>query len=145
MAEVYGNGLLTLAAADYLDCNSGLFKKPFPVRKGKEIEGIRDLGLTQPLSGRTAPEHNISKMALLQLSWVYQERLLSPRVLYYGRSELVWECNSMTSCQCNSDETESLRIQTKNGGLVGLDLGIEQNNFMLAHFQITPLVETLIS
>jgi hypothetical protein len=32
--------------------------------------------------------------------WVLQERLLSTRTLHYGSSELSWECNVNTLCEC---------------------------------------------
>ncbi|KAK0622333.1 hypothetical protein B0T14DRAFT_601121 [Immersiella caudata] len=32
--------------------------------------------------------------------WVYQERLLSPRVLHFGHTDLYWECNNVATCQC---------------------------------------------
>ncbi|KAK5160992.1 hypothetical protein LTS14_000786 [Recurvomyces mirabilis] len=37
---------------------------------------------------------------LLTRAWVYQERLLSPRVLHFGPSELSLECNESTVCEC---------------------------------------------
>ncbi|CAH0024514.1 unnamed protein product [Clonostachys rhizophaga] len=32
-------------------------------------------------------------------SWVFQERLLSPRVLHFDKDQLVWECHSLTACE----------------------------------------------
>lgn len=33
-------------------------------------------------------------------AWALQERLLSTRILHFTASELVWECNSQSYCQC---------------------------------------------
>ena len=33
---------------------------------------------------------------------MFQERLLSLRVLYFGKGELIWECREDTRCQCNN-------------------------------------------
>jgi hypothetical protein len=37
---------------------------------------------------------------LLNRGWVYQEQLLSHRMLHFTRHELLWECNSTTGCEC---------------------------------------------
>ncbi|KAK8248607.1 heterokaryon incompatibility protein-domain-containing protein [Phyllosticta capitalensis] len=37
---------------------------------------------------------------LLQRAWVYQERVLSPRMLHFGDQELLWECKEVTTCEC---------------------------------------------
>ena len=41
------------------------------------------------------PSHHIARRA-----WVFQERLLSTRVLNFTRSEIVWECKTVMDCQC---------------------------------------------
>ena len=40
--------------------------------------------MTAPLNGR---------------AWVVQERLLSPRVLHYGKDQLLWECHELDACE----------------------------------------------
>jgi hypothetical protein len=37
---------------------------------------------------------------LLRRGWVYQERLLSPRVLHFTSHELYWECREGSYCEC---------------------------------------------
>src|SRR5436309_1737800 len=41
-----------------------------------------------------------TKLPLLTRGWVFQERLLSPRVLHFGIQELVWECTELSFCEC---------------------------------------------
>jgi hypothetical protein len=36
---------------------------------------------------------------LNQRGWVLQERILSPRVLHFGRSQLFWECRHLVACE----------------------------------------------
>ena len=38
--------------------------------------------------------------AALKGAWVFQERLLPPRVLHFSHHELVWECMELADCQC---------------------------------------------
>lgn len=37
---------------------------------------------------------------LLSRGWVYQEQLLSRRMLHFTRNELIWECLETTQCEC---------------------------------------------
>ncbi|OTA04371.1 hypothetical protein A9Z42_0049630 [Trichoderma parareesei] len=37
---------------------------------------------------------------LLGRGWVYQEQLLSRRMLHFTRNELIWECPETTQCEC---------------------------------------------
>jgi len=37
---------------------------------------------------------------LLTRAWVFQERLLAPRVVHFSQCELVWECREVGDCQC---------------------------------------------
>ena len=39
---------------------------------------------------------------LLQRAWAFQERLLSPRVVHFGPSELLWECQEVKTCECSN-------------------------------------------
>jgi hypothetical protein len=41
--------------------------------------------------------------------WVLQERLLSPRTLYFGPSELGWECRTCIKCECTATSARSRR------------------------------------
>jgi hypothetical protein len=36
--------------------------------------------------------HNIFQCIINKRAWVVQERLLAPRILYFGHSQLLWEC-----------------------------------------------------
>lgn len=40
------------------------------------------------------------KSPLSSRAWTLQERLLSTRILHFTASELVWECNTESYCQC---------------------------------------------
>lgn len=37
-----------------------------------------------------------------------QERLLAPRVLHYTRTSAIWECNTLTSCECQPGKSIAL-------------------------------------
>lgn len=49
--------------------------------------------------------HSDSDHPLLKRAWVLQERLLSRRVLHFGRRELIWECMEVSDCECGDFNT----------------------------------------
>jgi hypothetical protein len=44
------------------------------------------------------PDHE--EYPLMTRAWIYQERLLAPRILYFGE-ELSWECREASACECS--------------------------------------------
>jgi hypothetical protein len=56
-------------------------------------------------------------------AWTFQERMLSRRVLHYCETEMVWECDTATRCECESDPrpatTRSLRSSPRGRGSGG--------------------------
>ncbi|KAF2654021.1 HET-domain-containing protein [Lophiostoma macrostomum CBS 122681] len=85
MANIYQNSFLTLAAAASVDSSEGLYRKD----DRYQAKQIRDAKVF-PLMAR---------------AWTYQERLLSPRVLYFNYAELSWECGEGLICECRSSLT----------------------------------------
>jgi hypothetical protein len=45
-----------------------------------------------------------ARFPLFRCGWVYEERLLSPRVILFTREELIWECSEGTACECVTSE-----------------------------------------
>lgn len=35
-------------------------------------------------------------------AWIYQERLMSPRILHFSSHELIWECREEVACDCGA-------------------------------------------
>ncbi|KAL7936146.1 heterokaryon incompatibility domain-containing protein [Trichoderma chlorosporum] len=110
MCEIYSGAFVTLAAAWSADSDVGLFRESpsFKVHSSPSIG-------TQAASYliRRAPEHTTWDVAgvlqmtpelpLLSRAWVYQERLLSPRIVYFTRYEVAFECagnNREKICEC---------------------------------------------
>jgi hypothetical protein len=96
MRQIYQNIMLTLAATDSTDGSHGLFRSPPPPPRGIELKGR---GSAPPLYfARVASSRQLENSPLLQLAWVYQERLLLPRILHFSPGELIWECNEGIDC-----------------------------------------------
>ncbi|EUC30700.1 hypothetical protein COCCADRAFT_103186 [Bipolaris zeicola 26-R-13] len=103
MAQIYSGAYITLAAAASRDSSGGcfrhsaerpLFRLPYPDENGSKLDlCVRPrIKNTSWVNGR-AP--------LLPRGWTLQERLLSPRVLYFAHEELVWDCKTKNDCECS--------------------------------------------
>ncbi|PKS13175.1 hypothetical protein jhhlp_000519 [Lomentospora prolificans] len=105
MAAVYGGAFVTIAAVASSDFHGGCFLK---AGNGDFCRRVRreDKGLDVVIGLRTHPA--ISKSLLdigmdfpmLSLAWVYQERMLSRRLLYCTRTELQLICREAKVCEC---------------------------------------------
>ena len=114
MASVYSQGYLTIAATHSTNGQGGLFsaneevkisgKTPggeyyclhFRERIDHHIEVVEDYGFKEHLGHATVAHH-----ALMTRAWVYQERMLSTRVLHFGRYEAFFECRTHLQCECD--------------------------------------------
>ncbi|KAL6708067.1 hypothetical protein ACN47E_003501 [Coniothyrium glycines] len=107
MSEIYRYAALTIAATGAESDSEGCF--PQQPRPGHS-EIIIDIGSdNRPrIAIREALKHwddltryEINKtFPLLSRAWAYQERLLSRRMLHFGKDELVWECRQLSECEC---------------------------------------------
>lgn len=103
MSNYYYNAHVTLAAAFSVDCEGGLFsKRPerkkhlfnatiggkycqfFAFRKSEDIKCFADY--------ETFTELRSDRWPLSTRGWAYQERLVSCRVLYFTRDQLIFDC-----------------------------------------------------
>jgi hypothetical protein len=110
MQNVYGNSWLTVAATSNPDCCSGILDSPRDEEARARFASFKDSihysGVTarnQAFSWLAVPadintckddkhEKGICRWPLLTRGWVLQERLLSPRVLYFTAAGLFWSC-----------------------------------------------------
>jgi hypothetical protein len=111
MADIYENGSITIAATASTDSDTGCFsstRNPSWPRKLKDpalrvMEYIRpciqieDHGPLSSLIDDHGPLYGYCP--LLRRAWVFQERLLSPRVIHFAACQLIWECKSMWKSQ----------------------------------------------
>ncbi|KAF9880689.1 het domain-containing protein [Colletotrichum karsti] len=106
MKTVYGQSYLNIAASHGNNSNAGLFvtrnmPQKYPAYSVPSAPDI--LVRQQPYRTHGDFGSNYSshfKWPLLKRGWVLQERLLSPRVVYFDTEELKWECFSAADCQC---------------------------------------------
>ncbi|KAL7815224.1 heterokaryon incompatibility domain-containing protein [Trichoderma gracile] len=108
MALIYTNAELTVAASWCDKPHQSLFcdhsePRELPVELG-EVDGqsifIRRRKPHLTWSEEPMIEDPDAEWPLLSRGWVYQEQLLSRRMLHFTRNELIWECLETTQCEC---------------------------------------------
>jgi hypothetical protein len=132
MAGIYESSSVTLAATTSESGQAGCFVQPDPILSGYVTDGRtkfyvheNDKQVKHMLNGadasnpivfiRGVASHPIPtrttdfQLPLLKRGWVYQERLLSPRVLHFGKMDLVLECNQAICCYCNMSHSSGSR------------------------------------
>ncbi len=109
MASIHRNSLLTLAAAAASGPTAGLFYTARPeLREEKPLELSR-FNVPFPVYVRRHMRYEVGHLVtgqehtLLERGWVLQERLLSPRVVFFGANKVAWECMTCTACECEPD------------------------------------------
>jgi hypothetical protein len=53
----------------------------------------------------------MSQLPLFYRAWAFQGRLLATRIVHFGPKELVWECRSWISCECQALEHRANRLE----------------------------------
>ncbi|KAK0714193.1 heterokaryon incompatibility protein-domain-containing protein, partial [Lasiosphaeria miniovina] len=82
MGQYYSQCKICIAATSSASSNAGF-----------------ELDATRP-SAAQKTDTTIRDFPLLTRGWVLQERWLAPRVLHFGKQEVVFECAETTACEC---------------------------------------------
>jgi hypothetical protein len=110
MANVYQNAYITLAAAIATNPLDGCYTRedtPLLYQTGPPVAVAQyGDGTQRNIYPRRMLAHDAYSLPLLKRGWVYQERILSPRVVYFVGEELVWECHETIDCECGGDGLE---------------------------------------
>jgi hypothetical protein len=142
-SEIYGNSTLNIAVPGDGDCTEGCFMSTGPRQEGQKLrwpgvggEGMYSLYVRPNL--QHAPFQDAGQIrdgvGTMTRAWVHREQLLSPRVLYLGRNELIFKCKESCWCECGygfmfaqpaapTPETVSQRLEEEDS-LSRLNLGV---------------------
>ena len=88
-------------ADDEPDSSEASFSKPVTVYLRKHIDHH---SFWKGSDNDQAKILDDSALPLLSRAWVYQERVLSHRILHFTKDELVWECMEEAMCECSGGD-----------------------------------------
>lgn len=107
MHKVYSYSFCNISAAAALDSSKGLFFDRDPRLSESANLNLCAKGLNMEseyidcnIVNMHFWDHGVGKCPLNKRGWVLQERLLSPRVLHFGRDQIFWECREHTAAEC---------------------------------------------
>lgn len=113
MADIYSGAYFTIAALAARNGKEGCFPEHDQNYKAHALATVRFEG--KPASVIVRQDHGhpggffMSQNTvlaqdpahpLLERAWVFQERNLSRRVVYFGKTEIFWECSTAGYCGC---------------------------------------------
>jgi hypothetical protein len=105
MHQVYRNSYCNIAIADSENSVGGLFRP----RKPEEVIPVRyEANGKNPMLGakswRIVPEDLWDKELLQTIlytrGWVFQERMLAPRILHFAHKQIFWDCPTISASEC---------------------------------------------
>jgi hypothetical protein len=102
MCNIYGGSAITIAAASAEDGSVGCFFKRDPNFKAKYKFSVRG-GKEFILAKEGVYESYVEGDPLASRAWEFQERHLSPRILYMFSKEVCWECKKARACESYPD------------------------------------------
>lgn len=107
MSMVYQNSLCNISATGAEDCSQGLFFKRNQSRiLPRKVKSRIAQPDASPLDEKVLYlvdsamwSDYLEISPLLSRGWVVQERILSPRIIHFGREQLAWECRELDACE----------------------------------------------
>lgn len=101
MGDVYAKAFCTISAAVAPDGDHSMFQARNPDTLNSQVVSFNIDGQVEPylLSDAWTWEMEIEEALINTRGWVLQERLLSPRVIYFGKRQVFWECREGHACE----------------------------------------------
>lgn len=118
MHNVYASSIICISALGAEDDDGGLFfsRDPLAVRIPVVNIPIGESNKPVPHAGEMAMAYirntDSQSAVLSKRGWVLQERILAPRVLHFGKSQVLWECNTSVSSEAQPkfDKWKSVHV-----------------------------------
>jgi hypothetical protein len=105
MSRIYANAVLTIAASAAENATQGFLGLRHSQEEIIKLspENMTPIHIRKDLHSNVPVTFSYTKILLNTRGWVFQERLLSRRILYFEREETICECRSAHTCECGSD------------------------------------------
>jgi hypothetical protein len=133
MASIYQLAIVTLSAMRAANSAAGCYSTLGPTHQARRLDLDHKL-LAKGRVGLYVREHirhpvhgsdyhgKLTRFPLETRAWAYQERLLSPRVIYFTDGEIIWDCNGRSSCECSSPYYTNTALHKAKPLVIGGDL-----------------------
>ena len=118
MSSVYSNALITISATSSRSGDKGLFRR-WPeyeisiLPRDEEPSSFIFSAEREHFDGQLSAPSGWPEYPLLKRAWALQERLLSPRVLHFAYSELIFECIEEHRCECSGTRDINWTVHIK--------------------------------
>ena len=105
MHKVYRNSYCTIAAVDSKESAGGLFRPREDLDKVLPVsyKGARNNALLGTTSWKVLDadlwNSELLGSHIYTRGWVFQERMLSPRILHFARNQIFWDCATISACE----------------------------------------------
>jgi hypothetical protein len=123
MGKVYKNSLLTINAAVGDGDNVGCFLRRDPARVAlipTKVPSSKSRSSSPAWAVIRADfwRFNVDWAPTNQRGWVLQERILSPRVVYFSTEQVLWECRQLRACESFPEGVEPFFCGSHPGRIV---------------------------
>jgi hypothetical protein len=124
MPKIYRNVYINIAAEWATSSEEGLFRLRNPLLLQSHVvflkdEDNREESYTLYAEGFEELNPNLNAAQLQIRGWVFQERMLSPRIVHFSREQLWWEC-SRSANTCEKRPRGNLGEQRPHHGMTGV-------------------------
>ncbi|KAI5458928.1 heterokaryon incompatibility protein-domain-containing protein [Mariannaea sp. PMI_226] len=128
MKDVYSNSFCNISAADASDCSQSLFNSRDPGLLNPQLVELtlvasHGMATTERfvLSDYHFWKSEVSNAVVNKRGWVLQERFLAPRILHFGRQQLLWECREKDAAEIYPDGLPPALSTSSDAGFKQLD------------------------
>ncbi|PVH82361.1 HET-domain-containing protein [Cadophora sp. DSE1049] len=140
MGDVYANSYCNIAATHAVDGSVACFSErrdidisgliiSIPKRRGHKVSVFKSCHYA--FRDKDLWENEITNSPLLKRAWVYQERVLSPRILHFTERRLFFECQQTRTGECFRSELEP--AQQEKDDVWNLGDGMKEGLFAMLH------------
>lgn len=101
MCDVYANSSCNISATASTDPSGGLFRtrEMNLIQAGTVTINADSAENKYYIVDQGYTDRHVSNTPLMKRGWVFQERLLAPRVLHFGEHQIFWECFMEQKCE----------------------------------------------
>lgn len=139
MESYYSGAFVVIAAASADSGNAGFLKERPSVYTGIPFESVPDSGTHDLAVQRIMPHCADSQLTatvamerdyIESRAWCMQETILARRVLFFHHSEMLWQCQSLTDCECGRSMTRDEEDQSSSARLQSYDASPSIREFL---------------